>query len=176
MKRLCSVPGCKKVHLARGFCDTHRRSAARNGLIVPGIDHRGKLDPDKVRAIRALVPSMSQRAIAKLFGVDHSLIGQIDAALLHLTDGSMAPIAERFGVSTSAIHSAATGRTWVSVSQWGRASLQAGEVTGGAPQEQADLGHFGHPAEFLLPGEKRERNVSTFPRNCVVLRRRRAFF
>jgi len=40
MKRLCAVPGCKKIHVARGLCDTHRKRATRHGRMVCDIARR----------------------------------------------------------------------------------------------------------------------------------------
>ena len=78
MTRLCTVPGCDHHHVAKGLCGMHRQRMARYGsLEMLGVDHRGKLDADKVRAIRALVPSVAKKVLARRFGVDPSLIRQI---------------------------------------------------------------------------------------------------
>ncbi len=98
-RRLCSVPGCEKVHVSRGLCDTHRRYAVRHGLMVPGPDRRIHFDPDKIREIRRLADSMSQRALGKMFGVDRSHIGRIVRGEIyrHVTECESAPSVQTLG-------------------------------------------------------------------------------
>ena len=109
----------------------------------PAIGVGPDLDPPVFLGISIRAPRGSPHAFIDLKdrrGVKLTEADVREIRALRASGVELKPIAKRFGVSTSAIYLAATGRTWVASAR-GRASLQAGEVTGGAPQEQAGSGH-----------------------------------
>ena len=78
------------------------------------------LDPPVFRGISIQAPRGSPLVVIDLkdrLGVKLTEADVREIRALRASGVELKPIAKRFGVSTSAIHSAATGRTWGSVSQ-----------------------------------------------------------